>query len=105
MFVNTQENETIFSSSPLNLKIFLPFFPGATNTTRLIVKDVYNNTERALTFSDVYAIRRFHPASCVVAFLKVGDSAPDDDGEKLVFNKTKIVQQNTNRTTKINDTE
>ena len=54
---------------------------------------------------DVYAIRRFHPASCVVAFLKVWDSAPDDDGETLVFNKTKNVKQNTNRTTKINDTE
>ena len=69
VFVNTQVIEAIYSSYPL--KIFLPFFPGATNDTRIIVKDVYNKTEKPHKFLDIYEIRRFHPASCLVVILMV----------------------------------
>ena len=74
VFVNTQIIEAIYSSYPL--KIFLPYFPGAQLETRLIVKDVYAEKEEALKFSSIYEIRRFHPASCLVMTLKVGEWNP-----------------------------
>ena len=69
LFVNIQIAEAIYSSYPLTT--FLPFFPGADEDTRLIIRDVYNKSEQSMPFKAIFEVRRFHPASCLLVIMKV----------------------------------
>jgi len=71
LFFNIQIAEAIYSSYPLNT--FLPFFPGADEDTRLIIKDVYNKSEQALPFKAIFEVRRFHPASCLLLTMEIDE--------------------------------
>jgi len=72
VFVNTNLADSIYSSYPL--RAFLPFFPGADDETRLSIHDVFNKSEQSLPFKAMLEVKHFHPASCLVVIMKVGDA-------------------------------